>query len=230
MSKSTGQRRGISTINLIVGGILWTCVLVAASLSMLSSQPAPEAAQDTEQDAAAIVVQPQDTSARIGFPAKELPEFEFPECMGGTVSRDGLKGQPWVASFVFTRCTTTCPMITKEVMELHRRVATTNPQVKFVSFSVDSSYDTAEVLQKYAEIYSADHERWKFVTGDELAIHTLIGQGFALYVKPKYRRTAEARVRSCSLKSCGAGEPGFDSGGNLPCHTSRRHGETATYP
>ncbi|MFN8710179.1 MAG: DUF420 domain-containing protein, partial [Planctomyces sp.] len=75
-------------------------------------------------------------------------------------------------------------MITREMMELHRRVEKTSPDVKFVSFSVDSSYDTAEVLKKYAEIFSADHERWKFVTGDEQKIHDLIREGFTLAVKP----------------------------------------------
>jgi len=85
---------------------------------------------------------------------------------------------------VFTRCVTTCPMITREVMDLHRRVAESSPDVKFVSFSVDPNFDTAEVLKKYAEIFSADHERWKFVTGDEQKIHDLIREGFTLAVMP----------------------------------------------
>lgn len=182
----------MSTINMVVGSVLWLGVLLAVGRSVLFSdaQTETDAAAGASTDAAAkpggdaVTLSPQDSSVKIGFPARELPAFEFPECMGGTISRDSLKGQPWVASFVFTRCATTCPMITKEVMELHRRVADSSPDVKFVTFSVDSSYDTAEVLQKYAEIYSADHARWKFVTGDEQAIHDLIRQGFTLYVKP----------------------------------------------
>lgn len=190
MCRSVCHPRGISTTNLVVGGVLWLFVLVAVGQTFfLQSPSAANGTSNDQSDGAAAapadaVLQPQESSVKIGFPARELPDFEFPECMGGTVSRDSLKGHPWIASFVFTRCATTCPMITKEVMELHRRVAESSPDVRFVTFSVDSSYDTADVLKRYAEIYSADHKRWKFLTGDELAIHDLIRRGFTLYVKP----------------------------------------------
>ncbi len=176
-------RRGISTLNLLVGGVLWTAVLIAAGL-LAGSARTVRNDDESQNPGANDAGSGSESSVKIGFPAKELPDFEFPECEGGTVSRDSLKGHPWVASFVFTRCRTTCPMITREVMELHRRLSTSNPDVKFVTFSVDSSYDTAEVLQKYSEIFSADPKRWKFLTGDELQIHDLIRRGFTLYVAP----------------------------------------------
>lgn len=181
----------MTRFQLLLGTLLWTCVLIAAGWMLLfdkkpsdssaGSLPSPSGMTAPE---GSVVVSADTGSVRLSFPSRELPEFEFPECMGGTVSRDGLKGHPWIASFVFTRCVTTCPMITKEMMTLHRLVGKTSPEVKFVTFSVDSSYDTAEVLKSYSEIYSADHERWKFVTGDEQRIHDLIREGFTLAVKP----------------------------------------------
>ncbi|MFM7923135.1 MAG: SCO family protein, partial [Planctomycetaceae bacterium] len=105
-------------------------------------------------------------TVKISFPTRQLPAFEFPECQGGVVSLDSLKGRRWLASFVFTRCVTTCPVITREISLLHKRVAQSNPDFVFVTFSVDSSYDTAEVLRKYGETFQADPVRWKFLTGD----------------------------------------------------------------
>ncbi len=178
MFASEPQRKGISSTNLVVGSVLWICVLVATGLVFVSGRSRkPNPTVPVPMSAAAPAL-------TIRFPARELPDFEFPECMGGTVSRDGLRGHPWVASFVFTRCRETCPMITRAVMELHQRVAETRPDIKFVSFSVDSSFDSADVLREYADIYTADHDRWKFVTGDEQQIHDLIRKGFAMFVKP----------------------------------------------
>lgn len=182
------SRRGMSTFNFLVGCVLWLLVLVAVwklIVQKSDEKTSPAAASQPSQPAGEV--EPAEASASsvvISFPRRDLPEFEFPECMGGVVSRKSLLGKRWLASFVFTRCVETCPMITRNVSDLHRRVAESNPDFQFVTFSVDSSYDTAEVLKAYAETFRADHARWKFLTGDENAIHELIRTGFTQYVKP----------------------------------------------
>ncbi len=74
--------------------------------------------------------------------------------------------------------------MTRDISELHRLVARSNPDFVFVTFSVDPAYDTVDVLRKYAATFQADHERWKFVTGDEVVMHDLIRRGFTQYVQP----------------------------------------------
>ena len=167
---------------------MWLLVLAAIwKLFLQKSDDKPDPASDSQPSASVDGVEPAEASTSsvvIRFPRRELPDFEFPECMGGVVSRESLLGKRWLASFVFTRCIETCPMITRNVSDLHRRVADSNPDFQFVTFSVDSSYDTAEVLKAYAETFRADHARWKFLTGDENTIHELIRTGFTQYVKP----------------------------------------------
>ncbi len=193
------SRSGISKSSLVIGGVLWVCVLIAVALvarrkgadsDQHTIKPPNVASEQTEENTVPVSGE-SNKSVRISFPAKELPDFEFPECMGGTVSRDSLKGRPWVASFVFTRCTTTCPMITKAMMDLQKELGDKNTDVQFVTFSVDSNYDTPEILKKYSENFSANHDRWKFLTGEESAIHNIIINGFSLYVKPN---AGEARM------------------------------------
>jgi uncharacterized membrane protein YozB (DUF420 family)/cytochrome oxidase Cu insertion factor (SCO1/SenC/PrrC family) len=186
--EKTRRRSGMSTFSFLLGGVLWLLVL-AATWKLLLQEPDKSKPSSTDaQKAASSDSQETDTASTspivISFPRRELPDFEFPECMGGTVSRKSLLGKRWLASFVFTRCVETCPMITRNVSDLHRRVAESNPDFQFVTFSVDSSYDTAEVLKAYAETFRADHGRWKFLTGDENTIHELIRTGFTQYVKP----------------------------------------------
>lgn len=179
------HRPGLSTFSFIVGVVLW--LLVLGSLWFVVRKGAderPEKADKTPaSDAADDEIKAVPKSVVISFPSRELPDFEFPECMGGTISRESMRGKRWLASFVFTRCVETCPVITRSVSELHSRVAKSNPDFQFVTFSVDSSFDTAEVLKKYAETFRADHARWKFLTGDENTIHDLIRRGFAQFVK-----------------------------------------------
>ena len=79
--------------------------------------------------------------------------------------------------------------MTRDVSLLHNQVADANPDFMFVTFSVDPKYDTAEVLKKYAETFQADHDRWKFLTGDEQEIHDFVRRAFALYVAPNLGET-----------------------------------------
>ncbi len=187
------SRIGMSRATFIMGLFLWTLVLGALyvvavrkmsndgnTVNAPDSDESEQHGEDGEQEAIAATQK----TVTISFPARELPEFEFPECLGGTVSRESMKGKRWLANFIFTRCAGPCPLMTRDISELHRLVAKSNPEFRFVSFSVDPAYDTPEVLKKYAETFQADHERWKFVTGDETAMHDLVRGGFTQYVQP----------------------------------------------
>ncbi|MEO2013345.1 MAG: DUF420 domain-containing protein [Fuerstiella sp.] len=186
-------RRGFSKLTLVVGSFLWAGVI--ASLVAVSQNSSSSGTENTEESVnkapingtASTLIKPgeQQASVRIGFPAKTLPDFNLQECMGGNLGLKDLKGTRWVASFVFTRCTSTCPMITKAVMDLHndKRVAEKAVDVTFVSFTVDPNFDDVDILKTYSEIWSPDRERWKFLTGSQQHIYELIVKGFGLYVK-----------------------------------------------
>ncbi len=110
-----------------------------------------------------------------------VPPFSLVERSGQPISRDDLAGRPWVADFIFTRCTGMCPALSTRMAELHRRLREQGLQARLVSFSVDPSHDTPEVLREYATRFGAD-EGWLFVTGDRDVLYQLIGQGFRLSV------------------------------------------------
>ena len=48
----------------------------------------------------------------------EVPAFRFLECRGGTLDREALAGRVWVATFIFTRCTSICVPMCAEMREL----------------------------------------------------------------------------------------------------------------
>ena len=118
-------------------------------------------------------------------PAKELPEignipqFEFTNSDGNTVTLDNLKGKVWVADFIFTTCTMACPMMTGNMNIVHKKFKK-NDNVRLVSISVYPEYDTPEVLKNYASQYDADTEKWLFLTGKEDAVKDVIRDGFKI--------------------------------------------------
>jgi cytochrome oxidase Cu insertion factor (SCO1/SenC/PrrC family) len=94
----------------------------------------------------------------------EAPDFELIDQKERTVTAATLRGDIWVAAFVFTRCAGPCPMMTQKMSDL--QAAVPNPGVKLVSFSLDPDYDTPEVLRQYAKEFGADSRRWHFLTGE----------------------------------------------------------------
>jgi protein SCO1/2 len=127
-----------------------------------------------------LAAKPYD-SVRFGA----VPEFEFIERSGAVVTRAELMGEPWVAALFFTSCAGPCPRLSADMRRfLQEPLADTG--VKLVSITVDPTYDTPERLAEYARTYSADADRWLFLTGAEDAIHAFAMGGLKLPVaKPE---------------------------------------------
>jgi cytochrome oxidase Cu insertion factor (SCO1/SenC/PrrC family) len=101
-----------------------------------------------------------------------VPQFSLTERSGRPVSRDSLKDMVWVANFIYTKCTETCPTQSLQVGRLQNDFADAR-DLRFVSITVDPKHDTPEVLARYAERQGADPERWLFLTGDKREIYCL---------------------------------------------------------
>lgn len=113
----------------------------------------------------------------------ELPsEFALVDQAGRPVTARDLRGQVWVANFIFTRCRGICPALTAHMRGLVNACGNSNG-VLFVSISVDPAHDTPETLAQYAREHGATSGRWRFVTGDREQVIELIRQGFRLGVE-----------------------------------------------
>lgn len=58
------------------------------------------------------------------------PEFEFTDQLGRSVSSKSLRGQPYIASFLFTSCRTLCPLLSAKLVMTQRKL--THPTLRFV--------------------------------------------------------------------------------------------------
>ncbi|HEY0007835.1 MAG TPA: SCO family protein [Tepidisphaeraceae bacterium] len=91
----------------------------------------------------------------------DVPAFAFPNQNNQVITPADLKGQVWIADFIFTRCTTACPVLTARMVLLQRALA--GRGVKFVSFTVDPEHDSPQVLKEYAGRWQADESRWNLL-------------------------------------------------------------------
>ncbi|SIT81130.1 protein SCO1/2 [Edaphobacillus lindanitolerans] len=97
----------------------------------------------------------------------EVQSFEYTDQHGEKVSLDDLKGEVWLAQFVFTNCTSVCPPMMYNMTELQDRIKAKGIEdYKIVSFSVDPDHDTPEALQEYLDMFEvADESKWEMLTG-----------------------------------------------------------------
>jgi protein SCO1/2 len=107
-----------------------------------------------------------------------LPPFVLTAESGQPLRLDDLRGQVFAASFIFTRCTTICPVITGRLQRIQDATRDLGPAFRLVSFSVDPEHDTPAVLARYAAEHHADPRRWTFVTGDYAALQRTVVEGF----------------------------------------------------
>lgn len=132
----------------------------------------------------------------------DVPEFSFPEASGSVVSRESLLGRVWVADFVFTSCGGTCPVMSANMGELHRRIGLDpglRDRVRFVSFSLDPERDTPDALESHAARFQADRSRWFFARGEFEAIQKFALEGFKLGVHEGVADSVEPIVHSQSF-------------------------------
>ncbi len=110
----------------------------------------------------------------------QLPTFSMTNHMSEPFGSEQLSGQTWVASFIFTRCKTFCPMITKQLLDLQTKITNSGLQLRIVSFTVDPEFDTPETLSRFAQSVSADPAKWIFLTSEHAKLKDLIENGFKL--------------------------------------------------
>lgn len=113
----------------------------------------------------------------------EVGTFELVDHAGRRVTPSDLAGAPWVVDFVFTRCRSTCPLMT-EAMQRLRADWPRDVPVRFVSISVDPEHDRPEVLADYRRQRGIEGDDWLFLTGERDIVFRLVSDTFLLQFDP----------------------------------------------
>lgn len=120
-----------------------------------------------EEDIQNVEVE-EEPIVETGFVAEydwPLATFEAQNQDLENVTLETYKGQPWVMNMIFTNCTTVCLPMTANMAKLQQMLKEENVNAPLVSFSVDPTIDSPDVLKSYAQKYEADLSNWDFLTG-----------------------------------------------------------------
>jgi protein SCO1/2 len=100
-----------------------------------------------------------------------IPDVELIDQLGTSVSLRSIleADQPVALNFIFTTCTTICPVMTATFAQMRRELGDLGDQLRLVSISIDPEYDRPDTLKAYAEQFGAG-AGWDFLTGDSADI------------------------------------------------------------
>jgi protein SCO1 len=110
-----------------------------------------------------------------------LPDIELVDMDGRkTTLLTELSGtKPVIVTFVFTTCTTICPVLSGTFAQLQTELGPDVDDVQMISVSIDPEYDTPERLRAYAGLFKAGPQ-WQFLTG-KVANIIAVQKSFGVY-------------------------------------------------
>ena len=110
----------------------------------------------------------------------KVPDFEFVNQNGDTITNQDLLGKVYVIDFFFTTCPTICTPMSMNMSKINQALEN-QEDFRTVSITIDPDNDTPEVLKEYSKKYNAN-DKWLFLTGNKDAIYKLSREGFNAYV------------------------------------------------
>jgi len=110
----------------------------------------------------------------------KVPSFEFLNQDGQLISNSFYDNKVYVVEFFFTTCPTICPKMTESMVTIQNEFYA-HQDFGIVSFSINPTHDTPEILKQYAKDHGATLKNWNFLTGEQDKIYELANNGFTLY-------------------------------------------------
>ncbi|MGB3590188.1 MAG: SCO family protein [Nonlabens sp.] len=111
----------------------------------------------------------------------KVPDFEFINQDGDTISNKDLLGKVYIVDFFFTTCPTICTPMSMNLAGIVEDLEEYDDFIA-VSISIDPDNDTPDVLSSYADQYEATASDWQFLTGEKEKVYELARNGFKAYV------------------------------------------------
>ncbi len=107
-----------------------------------------------------------------------LPDFSLIDRFSNPFTLADLQGHICVVNFFFTSCPGPCVDLTRKVRTLAMTLRA-EPEVHFVSVSVDPAADTPTQLTRFAGAQGGELDRWHWLTGDLEQVKALSAACFA---------------------------------------------------
>lgn len=125
------------------------------------------------------VVQKFQKSDLVTF--NKVPDFEFINQNGNTITNKNFEGKVFVVEFFFTTCPSICPIMNRKMITIQNEFYG-NPNFGIASFSITPDIDTPKVLSQYRKDHNITSKNWQMLTGkSQDYVYDLSNKGFKLY-------------------------------------------------
>jgi len=137
-------------------------------------------------------VKPQTTRSTADY---DVPNVKLTRDDGRTVElqQELADGRPVVLNFIYTTCTSICPLSSQTFADLQEKLGAGRSKVHLVSISIDPEQDTPARLREYAKRFGAGPE-WQHYTGT-LAASQAVQRAFNVDRGSKMNHTPVTFVR-----------------------------------
>ena len=123
-----------------------------------------------------------------------ISSFNLLDQLGRSVDETLLKDKIVVTDFFFVSCGSICPIMTKNLEKVHQFYQK-NENILILSHTVWPEMDSVSVLFDYAENHNANHDTWRFLTGDKKELYRLARNDYLVVPDvndPNYQHGGEA--------------------------------------
>ena len=107
----------------------------------------------------------------------KVQSFNLVDQLNNKVTEKLLENKIVIADFFFVSCRSICPIMTNQLERVHKKYEN-HDNVIILSHTVWPQQDTPEVLLSYANQHHANHESWRFLTGNKKEIYRLARQDY----------------------------------------------------
>jgi protein SCO1 len=171
--------------------LMATCL---ARSALACAAPAAEAPLLTGEHAHHHASAPSSTARTVAH--YRIPDVELVRDDARKVRLDAEinDGRPVVLAFIYTSCTTVCPLTSQTLATLQDKLGAARDRVHIISISIDPEQDTPARLREYAQTFRAGPE-WQHYTGT-LAASQVAQRAFDVYRGNKMDHSPATLIRS----------------------------------
>ncbi|MEQ6118679.1 SCO family protein [Reichenbachiella sp. MALMAid0571] len=106
-----------------------------------------------------------------------IPDFEFVNQNGDTISNNTFQDKIYVTNFFFTLCPNVCPRMTDN-LTIVQKAFNKDDRVKILSHTVMPWADSVARLAEYAALHEINSDQWHLVTGDQKDIYKIARESY----------------------------------------------------
>ena len=106
-----------------------------------------------------------------------ISDFEFESDKDIKISKKNLKNKVHVASFIFTQCTSICPVMINNLKVLEKKYEKSD-DFAILSFSVTPWIDSIQKLKSFVKDNDIKMKNWYFLTGEKSKIYKLARKSY----------------------------------------------------